>query len=516
MEDIPRIDTDRVSLPLDIPVQSHLRDHHVEGKAVLPAVVALQLLGKTVKRSQPDVNISCMTGVRFDKFLYLPESGQKISARVDIEGCSGRDVTARLLTKTKSKKTAITRTREHAAVRYPRKEMSPPVWALDLNSAIEGVCFEVAPDKIYRDLVPFGPAFHNIKAPLILSKHGGLARIGAPPDQGCPEVSEILGSPFPLDAAFHAACVWGQRYMGAVTFPVGLAHRTVLKPTRPGEVYFSRILPVHRESNRQRVDIWIYDVEGTPCEYIGGIDMRDVSAGRVKPPPWLRENIELESLPRVKSHCRAFSIIELKALMPFAEKTLAPREQKRIRKMGARRKPSYLAARLACKRISRKLSGNDTRTPAADITTVGADDLHPCCPPTDRSAALECSVSHDDRFAIAVAAPDAIGVDVEKASPRLLKSQAIYMDAAERALLQSSALDEIQAAVRIWSAKEAAAKALGVSLADSWRRVRLMKIGRHESCARIDSKDSLVIYHDAVDRHVFSVACLPRISGKIK
>ena len=510
MEDISRIDADRVRLPLDIPIPSHLRDHHVEGKAVLPAVVAMQWLGETVRRFQPDVKICCMTRVRFDKFLYLPAGEKKIRAWVDIESRPGRDVTARLLTKTKSKKASITRTKEHAAIRYPRKKISSPLLPLDLNAAIEGVCFEVSPGKIYRELVPFGPAFHNIKAPLILSQHGGLAQIGSPPDKGFASVSKTLGSPFPLDAAFHAACVWGQRYMGRVAFPVGLENRTVFKPTRSEERYFCRILPIHRELNRQLVDIWIYDADGTPFEYIGRVDMKDVSAGRVKPPAWLMEDMEPESLPHVKSQCRAYSIIELKAQMPFAEKTLAPREEKRIRKMGTKRKPSYLAARLACKRVSRLLSGNDTHTPASDIITVGADFRHPCCPPTDRSAVPGCSVSHDDRFAIAVAAPGPIGVDVEKASPRLLKSQALYMDAAERALLQSSALDEIQTAVRIWSAKEAAAKALDISLADSWRRVKLWEIGRNESRARIDLKHNLVIYHDEVGRHVFSVACLPQ------
>ena len=63
-------------------------------------------------------------------------------------------------------------------------------------------------------------------------------------------------------------------------------------------------------------------------------------------------------LAHIQPRCRAVSIIELKTLMPFAEKTLAAREKKRFQKMGPKRKRSFLAARLACKRISRMLSGN--------------------------------------------------------------------------------------------------------------------------------------------------------------
>jgi len=32
----------------------------------------------------------------------------------------------------------------------------------------------------------------------------------------------LLGSPFPLDAAMHAACVWGQRFGGIVPFLLAL------------------------------------------------------------------------------------------------------------------------------------------------------------------------------------------------------------------------------------------------------------------------------------------------------
>jgi len=37
-----------------------------------------------------------------------------------------------------------------------------------------------------------------------------------------------LGSPFPLDAAMHAACVWGQRFGGIVPFSCCFEKRVIL------------------------------------------------------------------------------------------------------------------------------------------------------------------------------------------------------------------------------------------------------------------------------------------------
>ena len=123
------------------------------------------------------------------------------------------------------------------------------------------------------------------------------------------------------------------------------------------------------------------------------------------------------------------------------------------------------------------------------ITTVDPDLERPCCPLTNGDLALPCSVSHDDRFAIAVASDQRVGVDVEKTSGRVIKSGSLFMSKNEQTLVRSSALGEIEAAVRIWSIKEAAAKALDFTMADSWNRVHVMDVGQYKSAIRIDDMD---------------------------
>jgi len=96
-----------------------------------------------------------------------------------------------------------------------------------------------------------------------------------------------LGSPFPLDAAFHAACVWGQRYAGLVGFPVGFALRWLFAPTRPGSTYTARVFPKKVHPDRFLADIWITDIDGALQEAVLDVVMRDVSGGRIKPPSWI-------------------------------------------------------------------------------------------------------------------------------------------------------------------------------------------------------------------------------------
>ncbi len=508
MEDLPQI-TEMVRLPVTIHAHPYLQDHCFERNAVLPAAEALQLLATIVKSFRPDTDTTRMMDARFDKFLYIQPHRTKISAFSDIVVHENDDITATLLTKNRSKKSSITRIKEHATVRFPRKKPSFSDQPLDSISALEGICVEISADKIYSELVTFGPAYHNIRDILYISEAGVIAKTDAPANHTSLALPGHLGSPFVLDAAFHAACVWGQRYARVVAFPIAVDKRVILKCTRPGEKYINRILPIRIEPGLLIFDLWIHDQKGDLFETVSGVRMRDVSSGRLKPPQWIIDSLKERPLDHIKHHCHAMSVIELKTVLPLAEKTLSMVEQKRAKNMKDRRKRSYLAARLACKRLSRSLSENDTRTPAASITTICSDLVHPCCPLTDGSSPFSCAVSHDDRFAVAVASKHRIGIDVEKISERALNPRRLYMSAAEQSLTQESRLNEIEASVRIWSIKEAVAKALDITMADSWNRVQVIDMGRYKSRVQIDNRDTYPVFHDTVDDHLFTIVKIP-------
>ena len=294
MENIPRIiHTDR--LPVDIPVHACLLDHHVEGQAVLPAVMAMQVIEETVKPLRREPGISVMTRGRLDKFLPIHSGMDPIPAYVDIDTYENGDLGVKLLTRNRIKTSSISRIKEHAAVYYPfdPSGISEPMPDPDasLFSALKGNCIEIEPDSIYRELVPFGEAFHSIQDSITISGHGVIARIGTPAAHASPSISNTPCSPFPLDAAYHCACVWGQRYARTVAFPVGFEKRTLWHHTLPGESYFCRILPVQTHPQALVFDLWIVDEYGVLFEEDLGVSMKDVTAGRLKPPEWISADL---------------------------------------------------------------------------------------------------------------------------------------------------------------------------------------------------------------------------------
>jgi hypothetical protein len=256
-----------------------------------------------------------MTRARFDKFLHIPSGTDQITAFVDIDMYENDDICARLLTKNRFKESSITRIKEHASVYYPWNESGfanqPPEPVSALFSALEGACIEISPDRIYGELVPFGPAFHSIQGKLLISEQGAIARIWTPVAYTSQSISEILGSPFPLDAAYHGACVWGQRYARMVAFPVGFEKRTIWNHTRPEEAYFCRILPVQTHPGLLIFDLWIVDENGVLFESNLGVCMKDVSAGRMKPPQWIAADISFsKAVDRSPSTVNRFSALE--------------------------------------------------------------------------------------------------------------------------------------------------------------------------------------------------------------
>ncbi len=281
MEDLPAIIEEK-TISLTFTIENYMRDHYFLGRTILPAVELMQIMSRTAHTHLPGLDPGRLQEIDFLRFITFDSEVKSIELFNRLEVFDSGSVTSRIMTR-QSGKSGITRTKEHVTARFPNDDLDN---ISEYIPGFEGECLEVTPESIYRELVPFGPSYRNIEGPLLVSNRGTLCRVSGGTGKAS---SGPLGSPFPLDAAFHAASVWCQRYRGFVGFPVGIAHRRVLKQTEAGKLYFSRTMAKEQGRDFLTVDIWIYDDRDELYEIIKGVRFRDVSAGKIVPPLWIRD-----------------------------------------------------------------------------------------------------------------------------------------------------------------------------------------------------------------------------------
>ncbi|MHB8137016.1 MAG: hotdog family protein [Smithellaceae bacterium] len=271
--------------PLTLEIRPYLRDHFFEGKAIFPAVEAMITLAQAVKSRYPQAALHNLTGALFPRMLTIDPAGERQDVQIEIKD-SADGINASLLTSIKIKNGEMSRILEHAKVTFIQSMVLPePTMSFRMARKLESGCIQVPAVSIYRELIPFGSSYQNIVGDLAISKEGALADISG----GSGEADDTaIGSPFALDATMHAACVWGQRFAGIVPFPVGFDQRIIYVPAKKGGFYRAMIRPVNMSRENLMFNAWIFDQSGIMHESISGLQMLDITQGRMRPPAWIK------------------------------------------------------------------------------------------------------------------------------------------------------------------------------------------------------------------------------------
>jgi phosphopantetheinyl transferase len=480
--------------------------HHFQGQPVMPAVEAMQLLAGRVQAASAEVNVREIGTVRFPKFLAVDPDAESVTVRYQATALGDGGRLANLSSTASAGSARIRRSITHAEAAFGTTREPLPSLPLDLTAVLEGVCDTIDPHTIYRELVPFGIDYQSICAPLVVSGDGALARVQAPLQAFA--LPGPLGSGFPLDGAFHAACVWGQRYAGRVAFPVAIGRRVIASPTRIGEIYTARVVPVDTTPKALIVDIWILDATGACREAAFQVEMRDVSRGSWQPPDWIVETPPGPGLFPWVSECQGMVLIERAHIAGFGDKVLSPAEATRLTPMGARRRQGFIGGRIALKRLWRQLA-RDRQTSPVDIDTLAVDGSQPVLPEVTGKPAIHCSLAHDDRFCVAVAHHGSVGIDVAPLTERILKSGHLFMQTDEQAVVQNADMNDSEAALRVWSVKEAASKAFGIALDEAWEQVKVISITDQKSRLHDHRGRERIARHGWVAGHLVTVVAEP-------
>jgi phosphopantetheinyl transferase len=369
---------------------------------------------------------------------------------------------------------------------------------MDRLAALGGICCVIPGPRLYEDLAPWEPAFRDIASDLLVSEDGAQCWVKAPPH---PESAASRGSPSVLQGALQAARVWVRRYGRTVVLSSGFSHHRIVRPVTPGETYLVRIRPLTSETGGAPFALWILDSRGALYETALGLPVRGEVSGAL-PRSARIEKPEPDPLAGLRASGTALAVVELRAVAPFATESLSALERQRHDLMGIRRRQGFLAGRLALKNLARNLYWDET-TPARDLHTLAGDGRRPRCP-VPFGDAISCSLSHDNRFAVAAAGSLPVGVDVEPLSGRVLRGSRLFMSPEESALVSTSPLGEIEACLRIWSIKEGVAKISNLPLPRAWKATHVHGIGWETSQLTLAGEPARA-FHTAVEGHLFTL-----------
>jgi phosphopantetheinyl transferase len=212
------------------------------------------------------------------------------------------------------------------------------------------------------------------------------------------------------------------------------------------------------------------------------------------------DSVSWRGVERLKIVCPGMVLLEIGDSLPNEKDLLTPREAARAEELGPRRRKLFLAARVALKRLARQIGLVSKDTPDSGIETLGPDRVKPCLGESD----FCCSVSHANRFVVAVGDVHPVGVDIEVVSAKAMRIWHLFMPAKYSDFLLSSGLGPEQTATRAWTIKEAAAKAFGLDLSEAIREVEIVLVGEQESEIRHRGK-TYSVKHAEREGHVLSL-----------
>jgi len=262
--------------PITIAVRPWLHDHSVGGRTVLPAVETMLILAAHCATGYPHIDVRIMEDVRFGKFLEIPQAVQEIAGLVESIACGDGRVRVKLLSHVQFK--AMARIKEHGEVAFlPSSADDQAPKTIDPRPPTNPTS-EISVERLYREMVPFGPSYQTLQGILHLSDRQAWGELLAPELPFADPVQNLLGSPFPLDGALHAACALGQQHVGFIPFPVGFQRRRVVLPTQPGARYRAMVTMTSPPGDELVFDLAIFDDTGQLYETVTGLQMRDVGS----------------------------------------------------------------------------------------------------------------------------------------------------------------------------------------------------------------------------------------------
>jgi len=481
----------------------HLADHafiHAPGVKplsaclpVVPMTLSLEILAETAACLAPGYGLIGFEEVKATRWIELADT-DRLRLRI----------TARFAQWDAERSTchiaAAIHIEDQTAPAIHGRVLFAPHYRLDLSLSFTELAdayrYPRSAEEIYQNRQLFhGPVYQCLVGEILLGDRGAAGELVVK----APEIMfrsirkpQFLTEPALLDAVGQLIGIWAmerERYV----FPIGIGKLELYRPTPPpGTRCPVRVEITRDEGKTLSADVEIQDGAGAVWMRI-----KDWADWKFR---WEKRLLNFRRLPTRYLLSRA---LDLPALSPSAscrmitaddvagfDSGLLARFCLHMDEMEAfsdkrpypRRQQHWLLGRIAAKDavrewLARQAETEDMLHPAALI--IGNDEQgQPRVTSGLKAEGLpQLSIAHSEDRAIAIAHDDTVGVDIEPISPRQPDFVETMASESERSLLDGLHGDSDEWMTRLWCAKEAAAKFLGLGINGSPKVYEAQAIG---------------------------------------
>jgi len=258
----------------------YLLDHRLDGKSVLPAAVAIELMAEAAQTGWPEWKVTAVHDIRVFKGIVLNENCGNVRILVRPKGDMAPQPLKIKVEVTINDTQKPEATFYRAAVILSRTLLPPPEHEIPTDSGMNS--FWTSADGAYEKWLFHGPRFQCIQSIEGISKQGMLATLSPSLPKEClagePQ-GHWLMDPVVLDGGLQLALLWARNYLDITILPSRFKKVHLFKPfPRSSSIRcYSQVL---EEFGGQSVysNLYFVDPEGSLICLIEGFEATGSSA----------------------------------------------------------------------------------------------------------------------------------------------------------------------------------------------------------------------------------------------
>jgi malonyl CoA-acyl carrier protein transacylase len=455
---------------LDPTIEKGLDHHRIEGTAVLPGVLGVEMMVRAAEHAL-QTQVGKLVDVRFASPLKIFKD-QPVEARVEVKR-NGEVTLSSYFTAPNGKQMK----REHFTARV--QVASEQAQAISAPRVVEMARDPgISKAELYRRYF-HGPSFQVLDRIVTLGEDGADAM---PAEQQVPWIKTdevFVSAPYYREAGFQTAGLWEMAELGRMALPSGIDEVTFGSAPPADKRLVIQARKRDSDADGAVFDIWVRDEDGVIYDVMRGYrtaKLRDLlpeerfEPTQAKHPAPIWQEVDIKE---ITAACDA-------DLQGTLDRYLSVSEQALFKNLKSqKRKREWLAGRVAAKSLIREAKfyheGAIVPYQAIEIVAndLGAPEIRIV---GDLGPQLQVSISHSAGVAAAMLSSSAKlipGIDVEQIETRDASFAQTYFVESEQTLAKA---DPDKVLTLLWAIKEAVLKALGIG-------------------ARVDLRDIVVSQH---------------------